>query len=181
MSVQVAPVKVTLPDGAVREYPVGSSIEQVAESISQGLKKNAIAGKLNGKVVDLNTPILEDAAVEIVTLESEDGLEVMRHSCAHLMAQAIKRVFGDRDVKLGIGPVIEDGFYYDIDIDTPISSEDFSKIEKEMDKIVKENLPITRREVSRDEAVRIFTEINDPYKLELIRDLPQDSVISIYD
>lgn len=180
MSVQMS-VKVTLPDGAVREYPAGSTIEDVAGSISQGLKKNAVAGKVNGKVVDLNTVLMDDAAVEIVTLDSADGLEVMRHSTAHLMAQAIKRIYGEKAVKLGIGPVIEDGFYYDIDSEAPVSSEDFSKIEKEMEKIVQENLPIVRREVGREEAVRIFSEMGDPFKLELIRDLPEDSVISIYD
>jgi threonyl-tRNA synthetase len=180
MSVQMS-VKVTLPDGAVREYPAGFSIEQVAESISSGLKKNAVAGKVNGKVVDLNTVLFEDAAVEIVTLDSADGLEVMRHSCAHLMAQAIKRLYGQKAVKLGIGPVIEDGFYYDIDSENPVSSEDFGKIEKEMERIIQENLPIVRREVSREEAVRIFSDLGDPFKLELIRDLPEDSVISIYD
>jgi threonyl-tRNA synthetase len=174
-------VKVTLPDGAVREVEQGTTIEQLAESISPGLRKNAVAGKLDGKPVDLSTAIQQDATVHILTLDQEDGVEVLRHSTAHLMAQALKRIYGDDAVKLGIGPVIEDGFYYDIDLKTPVSSEDFVKIEKEMEKIVQENLPIQRREVSREEAVRIFTEVGDPYKLELIRDLPQDSVITIYD
>lgn len=174
-------VKVTLPDGAVREYAAGATIEQVAESISPGLRKNAIAGKVNGKVVDLATALQEDAQVAILTADSEEGLEVIRHSCAHLMAQAIKRVYKNQSVKLGIGPVIEDGFYYDIDMETPVSSEDFSKIEKEMERIVQENLPIVRREVSREEALRIYTDINDPLKLELIRDLPESSIISIYE
>lgn len=174
-------VKVTLPDGAVREVEQGTTIEQLAESISPGLRKNAVAGKLDGKPVDLSTVIQQDATVHILTLDQEDGVEVLRHSTAHLMAQALKRIYGDAAVKLGIGPVIEDGFYYDIDLETPVSSEDFVKIEKEMEKIVQENLPIQRREVSREEAVRIFTEVGDPYKLELIRDLPQDSVITIYD
>lgn len=174
-------VKVTLPDGAVREYPKGTTVEGVAESISSGLKKNALAGKVNGKVVDLATALNEDAEVAIITGDSEEGLEVLRHSCAHLMAQAIKRVFKDQHVKLGIGPVIEDGFYYDIDMETPVSSEDFARIEKEMERIVQENLPVTRKEVPREEALRIYTEQNDPLKLELIRDLPEDSVISIYE
>ncbi|WP_409344881.1 threonine--tRNA ligase [Paenibacillus sp. MBLB4367] len=174
-------VNVTLPDGAVREYAQGTTIEDIAGSISSGLKKNAIAGKVNGKVVDLNTALQEDAKVEIITLDSEDGLEVYRHSTAHLMAQAIKRIFGEKTVKLGIGPVIEDGFYYDIDLETPLSSDDLSRIEKEMEKITQENVAISRREVSREEAVRIFSELEDPLKLELIRDLPADSVITIYD
>jgi threonyl-tRNA synthetase len=174
-------VKVTLPDGAVREYESGVTIEDVAGSISSGLKKNAVAGKVDGKVVDLSHKLEKDARVEILTLDSEDGVEVYRHSTAHLLAQALKRIYGQKNVKLGIGPVIEDGFYYDVDLEHPISSEDLEKIEKEMEKIVQENLPITRREVSREEAVRIFSEIEDPLKLELIRDLPEDAVISIYD
>ncbi|SDC01715.1 threonyl-tRNA synthetase [Paenibacillus sp. UNCCL117] len=174
-------VKVTFPDGAVREYEQGTTIEEVAGSISSGLKKNAVIGKLNGKPVDLNTALEEDAALEIVTLDSEAGLEVYRHSTAHLMAQAIKRIYGEKTVKLGIGPVIEDGFYYDIDLESSITPEDLTKIEKEMERIVQENLPIRRRVVSREEALRIFGELEDPLKLELIRDLPEDSVLTIYD
>lgn len=174
-------ISISLPDGAVREYAEGSNIEDVAASISSGLRKNAIAGKINGKAVDLNTQLEDGAKVEIITLDSKDGLEIMRHSCAHLMAQAVKRLFGGKEVKLGIGPVIEDGFYYDMDLEHPLNPEDLQKIEKEMERIIGENLPITRREVSREEAVAIFTELGDPYKLELIRDLPEDSVISIYD
>ncbi|PZE20354.1 threonine--tRNA ligase [Paenibacillus xerothermodurans] len=174
-------VKVTFPDGAVREFEQGTTIAEVAGSISSGLKKNAVVGKLNGKAVDLSTPLEQDAALEIVTLDSDTGLEVYRHSTAHLMAQAIKRIYGEKEVKLGIGPVIEDGFYYDIDIDRPLTPDDLTKIEKEMEKIVQENLPIRRRVVSREEAIRIFTELEDPLKLELIRDLPQDSVLTIYD
>ncbi|MCP1306593.1 threonine--tRNA ligase [Paenibacillus tyrfis] len=174
-------VKVTFPDGAVKEYPQGTTVEEIAGSISSGLKKNAVVGKLNGKLVDLSTPLQEDAALQIVTLDSEEGLEVYRHSTAHLMAQAIKRLYGNKSVKLGIGPVIEDGFYYDIDMETSITPEDLSKIEKEMERIVQENLPIRRRVVSREEALGIFGELEDPLKLELIRDLPEDSVITIYD
>jgi len=174
-------VKITLPDGAVREYAAGSTIEDVAGSISPGLRKNAVGGRVNGKAVDLYYPLEADAAVEIVTLDSKEGLELYRHSTAHLMAQAIKRLYGQQAVKLGIGPVIEDGFYYDIDIATPLTPEDLTKIEKEMEKIANENLAIRRREVSREEATRIFTELEDNLKLELIRDLPQDSVISLYD
>lgn len=174
-------INITFPDGAVREYPVGVTTEEIAASISSGLKKNAIAGKVNGKVVDVYTPIEADASVEIVTVDSEDGLEVYRHSTAHLMAQAIKRLYKDANVKLGIGPVIEDGFYYDLDMDHSLTPEDLVKIEKEMNRIIGENLPIRRREVSREEALAIYTEINDNLKLELINDLPADSVITIYD
>ena len=174
-------IKVTFPDGAVREYERGTTVEEVAGSISQGLRKNAVVGKVNGKLVDLYTPLEADAQLEIVTLDSADGLEVLRHSTAHLMAQALKRIYGEKKVKLGIGPVIEDGFYYDIDLDTPVTPEDLGKIEKEMEKIVQENLAIRRRVVSREEALRIFGELDDPLKLELINDLPDDSVITIYD
>ncbi|SEF90545.1 threonine--tRNA ligase [Paenibacillus sp. UNC499MF] len=174
-------IKLTFPDGSVREYAPGTTVEQVAESISTGLKKNAVIGVVNGRQVDLNSPIEEDAELKIVTLDSEEGVEVLRHSSAHLMAQAIKRLYGDKAVKLGIGPVIEDGFYYDIDIENPLTPEDLTKIEKEMAKIVQENLPIVRRVVSREEAIAIFEELGDPLKLELIRDLPEDSVLTIYD
>lgn len=174
-------IKVTLPDGAVREYEAGTTIEDVAGSISSGLKKNAIAGKIDGKVVDVYTPIEQDAAIEIVTVESADGLEVYRHSTAHLLAQALKRVYGNKAVKLGIGPVIEDGFYYDIDMEHSLTPDDLGAIEKEMNKIIGENLEIRRRVVSRDEALAIFTELEDNLKLELIRDLPEDSVITMYD
>ncbi|MCR8644850.1 threonine--tRNA ligase [Paenibacillus sp. N1-5-1-14] len=174
-------VKVKLPDGSVREYEQGTTIEGVAESISMGLKKNAIAGKVNGKAVDLSHKLESDADVEILTVDSEAGLEVYRHSTAHLMAQAIKRIYGEKAVKLGIGPVIEDGFYYDIDMETSITPEDLVKIEKEMTRIASENLAITRREVSREEALAIFTQLEDPLKLDLINDLPEDVVLSIYD
>ncbi|RRJ64481.1 threonine--tRNA ligase [Paenibacillus oralis] len=174
-------VSISLPDGSVREYAEGSSLEDVAASISSGLRKNALAGKLNGVAVDLNAKLIDGAKVEIITGDSKDGLEIMRHSTAHLMAQAVRRLFGSKEVKLGVGPVIEDGFYYDMDLEHPLNPEDLQKIEKEMERIIGENLPISRREVSREEALAIFTELGDPYKLELIRDLPEDSVISIYD
>jgi threonyl-tRNA synthetase len=174
-------IQVKLPDGAIRTYDAGVTVEDVAFSISPGLKKVAVAGKVDGKVVDISTTLSGDVALEIVTLDQAEGLEVMRHSTAHLLAQAIKRIFGSDKVKLGIGPVIEDGFYYDIDMEQSITPEDLVTIEKEMDKIVKENLPIVRREVSREEALRIFEEISDPLKLELIRDLPDGVAITLYD
>ncbi|WIV20485.1 MULTISPECIES: threonine--tRNA ligase [Paenibacillus] len=174
-------VSIKLPDGSVREYENGASILDVAASISSGLKKNALAGKMDGIVVDLSTPLREGALVEIVTYDSPEGLEVLRHSTAHLLAQAVKRLFGSKEVFLGVGPVIEDGFYYDMDLEHALNPEDLQKIEKEMERIVNENLPIVRKEVSREEAIRIFEEVQDPYKLELIRDLPEDSIISIYE
>ncbi|MFB6365923.1 threonine--tRNA ligase [Paenibacillus elgii] len=174
-------IQVKLSDGSVREYEKGATIEQVADSISPSLKKQAAAGKIDGKLVDLNRPIEADASVEIVMLDSKEGLEVYRHSTAHLMAQAIKRLYGQKAVKLGIGPVIEDGFYYDIDIEKPLSVDDLSSIEQEMERIVRENVPITRRVVSRDEAVQTFEALEDPLKLELIRDLPDEAVLTLYE
>lgn len=174
-------VAIKLPDGSVREYAEGSTIEDVAASISSGLKKNAAAGKLNGVVVDLSTKLEDGALIEIVTLDSPEGLEVLRHSTAHLTAQAVKRLFGAKEVKLGIGPVIEDGYYYDMDLEHAINPEDLQKIEKEMERIIGENLPIVRKEVSREEALKLFEELGDPYKIELINALPEDSVISIYE
>jgi threonyl-tRNA synthetase len=174
-------LQVKLPDGAIREIEPGTTIEQFAGSISSSLKKNAIAGKVDGKVVDLSYVLDRDAEVEIVTLESNDGLEVYRHSTAHLMAQAIKRVFRDTNVQFGIGPVIEDGFYYDIDLERPLTPEDLGAIEKEMERITQENFAITRKVVSREEAIATFTEVGDQYKLELIRDLPDEATITIYE
>lgn len=132
-------------------------------------------------MIDLVTPIEEDGAVSIITLDSEDGLYILRHSTAHLLAQALKRLYKDVKVELGIGPVIENGFYYDIDMEEAITVEDFKKIEKEMQKIVNENLEIVRHEVPRAEAIRRFEEIGDELKLDLINDLPEDAVISIYE
>ena len=176
----MAQINVTFPDGAVRQYDAGITIEEIAGSISASLKKKAVAGKKDGKVVDLYTPLEEDAAIEIVTLDSADGLEVYRHSTAHLLAQAVKRIYGS-EVKFGIGPIIEDGFYYDMDIPVSLSPDDLGKIEAEMEKIVKEDLPIRRKVVSRAEATEIFQGLNDHLKLELIRDLPEDSTITLYE
>ncbi|MBG9547530.1 threonine--tRNA ligase [Bacillus firmus] len=172
-------VKVSFPDGAVKEFPKGTTTEDIAASISPGLKKKAIAGKLDGEMYDLRRPIEKDGAIEIVTPDSSDALEVLRHSTAHLMAQAIKRLY--KNVKLGVGPVIEGGFYYDIDLEESLSPEDLPVIEKEMKKIINENLDIVRKEVSRNEAVEMFKEIDDEYKLELIEAIPEDETVTIYE
>lgn len=174
-------ITITFPDGKQQQYEAGVTPSTIAEGISKGLHKNAVAAKVNGQVVDLNRALNEDALVEIITLDSEDGLEVYRHSTAHLMAQAIKRVFQGSKVNLGIGPVIEDGFYYDIDIERPLTPEDLNVIEREMKRIVQENLAIERRVVSREEAISIYSELDDDLKLELIRDLPEDAEITMYD
>ncbi|MEC1595262.1 threonine--tRNA ligase [Bacillus spizizenii] len=172
-------VKITFPDGAVKEFAKGTTTEDIAASISPGLKKKSLAGKLNGKEIDLRTPINEDSTVEIITEGSEEGLQIMRHSTAHLLAQAIKRIY--KDVKFGVGPVIENGFYYDVEMEEAITPEDLPKIEKEMKKIVNANLPIVRKEVSREEAKARFAEIGDDLKLELLDAIPEGETVSIYE
>lgn len=174
--VNMSEIKITLPDGAVKEFPAGSSTKDVAASIAKSLEKAGLAGKFNGELVDYTRPLHEDGELEIVTEKHEDALGILRHSTAHLMAQAIKRLFPE--VKFGVGPAIEMGFYYDTDTEETISEDDLEAIEKEMKKITSESLPIVRDELSREEALELFK--NDPYKVELIQDLPDDEVISIY-
>lgn len=172
-------VNITFPDGAVKEYQAGTSTEDIAASISPGLRKKSIAGKLNGELIDLKTPIEQDGSIEIVTLDSPDALEIIRHSSAHVLAQAIKRLYGD--VKLGIGPVIENGFYYDIDMEESISAEDLPAIEKEMKKIINENIEVVRKEVTREEANALYEEIGDHLKLELLDAIPEGEKVTIYE
>ncbi|MBP3039922.1 threonine--tRNA ligase [Bacillaceae bacterium Marseille-Q3522] len=171
-------VKITFPDGTVKEFAIGTTTEEIAASISPGLKKKALAGIFNGNMYDLRRPLMEDGAIEIITPDREEALEVLRHSTAHLMAQALKRLY--KNVKFGVGPVIENGFYYDIDLETSITPEDLPKIEKEMQKIVNENEEIVRKEVSREDAVKLFREIGDPYKLELIEAIPEEETVTLY-
>ncbi|MHA2958229.1 threonine--tRNA ligase [Priestia megaterium] len=173
-------IKMTFPDGAVKEYPKGSSTEDIAASISPGLKKKALAGKVNGELLDLRTAIEQDGSLEIITQDAPEALEIMRHSTAHLMAQAIKRLYKDVKVQLGVGPVIENGFYYDIDMEESITPEDLGKIEKEMKKIVNSNIEIERKEVSREEAIQLFKEVGDELKLELIDAIPAGEKVTIY-
>ncbi|WP_373760222.1 threonine--tRNA ligase [Streptococcus ferus] len=164
-------INITFPDGAVREYESGSTTFDIAQSISNSLAKKALAGKFNGKLIDTTRAITEDGSLEIVTPDHEDALDILRHSAAHLFAQAAKRHFPD--IKLGVGPAIQDGFYYDTDNAAgQISNEDLAKIEEEMRKIVKENFPSERREVTKEEALEIFKD--DPYKLELIQEHSDD-------
>ncbi|WP_277585489.1 threonine--tRNA ligase [Psychrobacillus antarcticus] len=170
-------IKLKFPDGAVKEFPVSTTTEEIAQSISPGLRKKALAGKLSGVLIDLKTPITEDGDIAIITPESDEALEILRHSSAHLLAQAIKRLF--KDVKLGIGPVIENGFYYDIDSPEPITAEDLPLIEKEMKKIINENMEIIRHDVSRQVAFDKFKE--DEYKVELLEAIPEGEQVSIYE
>ena len=169
---------ITLKGGSTKEYAEAKSVIEIASDISEGLARVACAGEVDGEVVDLRTVIDRDCELNILTFDSEGGKGAFRHTTSHIMAQAIKRLFPE--VKLAIGPSIEDGFYYDIDSDEPITAEDLPKIEAEMKKIVKENLAITRFTKPRAEAIEFFKEKNEPYKVELIEDLPEDSEISFY-
>ena len=171
-------IQITFPDGAVKSFDSGVTTFEIAESISKSLAKKALAGKFNGKLIDTNRAITEDGTIEIVTPDHEDALPLLRHSAAHLFAQAARRLFPD--IKLGVGPSIQDGFYYDTDNAAgQISNEDLPRIEAEMMKIVKENLPSIRREVTKAEAQEIFAA--DPYKLELIEEHNEDeSGLTIY-
>lgn len=169
---------ITLKDGSTKEYAEAKSVIEIASDISEGLARVACAGEVDGEVVDLRTVVDRDCELNILTFDSEGGKGAFRHTTSHIMAQAIKRLFPN--VKLAIGPSIEDGFYYDIDSDEPITAEDLPKIEAEMKKIVKENLTITRFTKPRAEAIEFFKEKNEPYKVELIEDLPEDSEISFY-
>ncbi|WP_010051854.1 threonine--tRNA ligase [Carnobacterium maltaromaticum] len=170
-------IKITFPDGAVKEYPAGSSTLEVAKGISNSLAKKALAGKFNGELVDLVRPLEVDGSLEIITPDHEDALQILRHSSAHLMANALRRLYPD--IHFGVGPAIDNGFYYDTDTEAPITEEDLPKIEAEMMKIVKENNPIVRKEVTREEALELFK--SDPYKVELITALPEDEAITVYD
>ncbi|HDG9279221.1 TPA: threonine--tRNA ligase [Staphylococcus aureus] len=169
-------INIQFPDGNKKAFDKGTTTEDIAQSISPGLRKKAVAGKFDGQLVDLTKPLETDGSIEIVTPGSEEALEVLRHSTAHLMAHAIKRLYGN--VKFGVGPVIEGGFYYDFDIDQNISSDDFEQIEKTMKQIVNENMKIERKVVSRDEAKELFS--NDEYKLELIDAIPEDENVTLY-
>lgn len=169
-------INIQFPDGNKKAFDKGTTTEDIAQSISPGLRKKAVAGKFNGQLVDLTKPLETDGSIEIVTPGSEEALEVLRHSTAHLMAHAIKRLYGN--VKFGVGPVIEGGFYYDFDIDQNISSDDFEQIEKTMKQIVNENMKIERKVVSRDEAKELLS--NDEYKLELIDAIPEDENVTLY-
>ncbi len=171
-------MKVTLKDGSVKEYGQPMSVIDIAADISEGLARAACAGEVNGETVDLRTVLNEDCALNILTAKDEGGLSTLRHTASHVMAQAVKRLYPG--AKLAIGPSIADGFYYDIDFESPIAAEDMEKIEAEMKKIIKENLPITRFELPREEALALMREKDEPYKVELIQDLPQDAVISFY-
>ena len=169
-------INIQLPDGSEQSYDKGVLPIDIAKNISKSLGKKAIAAKFQSEIVELNRPLTESGVVEILTAEDEDALFVLRHSAAHLMAQALTRLYPN--VNFGVGPAIENGFYYDVDAETSITEEDLKTIENEMMKIVKENLPIVREDVSKAEAEKIFA--SDPYKMEIINDLPEDEELTVY-
>lgn len=171
-------IEVTLPDGSKREFDAQVTVGDVAASIGAGLARAALAGKVNGKLVDLSTPITENSTVAIITDKDPEGLEIIRHSTSHLMAQAVKELFPDAQVT--IGPVIENGFYYDFSMPHSLTLEDLPKIEKKMDEIVKRDLKIEREEMDRDEAVKFFKSIGENYKAEIIESIPSGETISLY-
>lgn len=171
-------MKITLKDGSEREYADSKSVIEIASDISDGLARMATAGEINGETVDLRTMVDSDCELNILTFQDDEGKGAFRHTASHIMAQAVKRLYPD--TKLAIGPSVADGFYYDIDRETPLTAEDLEKIEVEMKKIVKEALPIRQYTKPRAEAIAYFKEIGEPYKVELIEDLPEDAVISFY-
>ena len=171
-------MQIKLKDGTVKEYTEAKTVYEIAKDISDGLARVACAGELNGEIVDLRTEITADCELNIVTANEKEGLRVIRHTASHVMAEAVKRLFPD--AKVAIGPAIEDGFYYDFD-NAPFSREDLDRIEAEMKKIIKEGHAITRFTLPRNEAIQYMRDRNEPYKVELIQDLPEDAEISFYD
>ncbi|MDD3417186.1 MAG: threonine--tRNA ligase [Lachnospiraceae bacterium] len=171
-------MKIRLKDGSTKEYASAMSVLDIAKDISEGLARVACAGEINGERVDLRTIVDQDCELSILTFEDKGGCDAFRHTASHIMAQAIKRLYPD--TKLAIGPSIDDGFYYDVDREVPLTTEDFAAIEAEMKKIVKENLALEKYELNREDAIKFFEEKEEPYKVELIRDLPEDAIISLY-
>ncbi len=171
-------INITFPDNSVKEYPQNISPLEIAESISSGLARQVITAKINDKLVDLNYKITEDASIELNKFDSKEGQEVYWHSTAHLMAQAVKELFPD--IKVAIGPAIENGFYYDFDKEIPFTDNDLIKIEEKMKELSKQNLKYFRKEISREEAIKIFTEMKEDYKVELLKEIPEGETISLY-
>ena len=173
-------IKLTLPDGSIREAEAGTMLLDVVKGMSNSLAKKALAADLDGAVVDLTTPVTQDAAFRVLTFADEGGRHALRHTASHIMAQAVKRLYPESNVQLAIGPAIENGFYYDFDMERQLTDADLRDIEKEMKKIVKENLKLERREIPRNEAIEFFRAKGENYKVELIEDLPEDEIISTY-
>ena len=173
-------LKITLKDGSIREVEEGTKILDFVKTVSNSLAKKVLAAKMDGKTVDLTTPLTKDGAIEFLTFEDADGRWAFRHTASHIMAQAIQHLYGEK-VQFAIGPAIENGFYYDIDMEKRLTDDDLRDIEKEMERIVKQNLPMVRKEISRADALKLFEEKGQSYKVELINDLPEDALISLYE
>ncbi|WNS77533.1 threonine--tRNA ligase [Bacillus sp. DTU_2020_1000418_1_SI_GHA_SEK_038] len=171
-------IKVQFQDGQMKEFSNGITVGEIAESISTSLRKNAVAGRVDGQLVDLCHKLEQDAELSVLTLDSEEGLQILRHSSAHVLAQAVQRIYGK--VKLGIGPVIEDGFYYDLKLEHSLTSDDLLEIEKEMEKIINEDLEIKRMEVFYEEAEKLFKDKGEPFKLEILKGIPKGEKITLY-
>ena len=171
-------MKITLKDGSVKEYAQSMSVLDIAKDISEGLARVATAAKVDGEIVDLRTEVTKDCELELLTFDSEEGKGAFWHTTSHILAQAVKRLYPE--TKLAIGPSIDNGFYYDLDRETPFVPEDLEKIEAEMKKIAKEALPIERFTMPREEAIAYFKENEEPYKVELVEDLPEGEEISFY-
>ena len=174
----MADVKIILPDGSAKEYAAGTTLGEAVKKLSNSLAKKVLAANVNGELTDLREELVDGSKVEFLTFEEDGGKHTLRHTASHVMAQAVKRLWPD--AKLAIGPAIDKGFYYDIDMEHTLTPEDLTKIEKEMSRIVKENLPITKSVMPRQEAIEFFKSKNEDYKVELIEDLPEDAVISCY-
>lgn len=174
----MADVKIILPDGSAKEYAAGTTLGEAVKQLSNSLAKKVLAANVNGELTDLREELVDGSEVAFLTFEEDGGKHTLRHTASHILAQAIKRLWPE--AKLAIGPAIDKGFYYDIDMEHVLVPEDLSKIEKEMSRIVKENLPITKSVMSRQEAIEFFTSKHEDYKVELIQDLPEDAIISCY-
>lgn len=174
----MADVKIILPDGSAKEYVAGTTLGEAVKQLSNSLAKKVLAANVNGELTDLREELVDGSEVAFLTFEEDGGKHTLRHTASHILAQAIKRLWPE--AKLAIGPAIDKGFYYDIDMEHVLVPEDLSKIEKEMSRIVKENLPITKSVMSRQEAIEFFTSKHEDYKVELIQDLPEDAIISCY-
>ena len=174
----MADVKIILPDGSAKEYPAGTTLGEAVKKLSNSLAKKVLAANVNGELTDLREELVDGSEVAFLTFEEDGGKHTLRHTASHVMAQAVKRLWPE--AKLAIGPAIDKGFYYDIDMEHTLTPEDLTKIEKEMSRIVKENLPITKSVMSRQEAIEFFKSKNEDYKVELIEDLPENAVISCY-
>ena len=174
----MADVKIILPDGSAKEYAAGTTLGEAVKQLSNSLAKKVLAANVNGELTDLREELVDGSEVAFLTFEEDGGKHTLRHTASHILAQAVKRLWPE--AKLAIGPAIDKGFYYDIDMEHTLTPEDLTKIEKEMSRIVKENLPITKSVMSRQEAIEFFKSKNEDYKVELIQDLPEDAVISCY-